>query len=69
MKKFIGFLVARIGGRLWENGGFWDVDRYEDLKVTGKLGYRMFTTGLEMAGVTPEEAQRAAEEYCKKIEA
>ena len=47
MKRFIGHVIALIGAHLWENGGYDGDGRYEDLKVTGKLGYKMFTMGLD----------------------
>ena len=55
MKKHIGFIIARIGAYLWVKGGFWnESERYEDLTVLGKLGYKLFCKGLSMAGVTKE---------------
>ena len=50
MKKIIGHCIATIGARLWHNGGWTGDERYEDLKVTGKLGYHMFCTGLSLMG-------------------
>lgn len=56
MKKYIGFVIARIGARLWEKGGFWnESERYEDLKASGKLGYKLFCKGLLIAGITEKE--------------
>lgn len=55
MKRFIGHIIALIGAHLWENGGYTGDERYEDLKVTGKLGYKMFTTGLRMMGTTTDD--------------
>ena len=56
MKKFIGDIIATIGAHLWEHGGFWTCDEsYENLKLTGKIGYNMFIKGLEMMGITPED--------------
>ena len=52
MKKFIGRGIALIGACLWQNGGWTGDERYEDLKVTGKLGYHMVCTGLRMMGVS-----------------
>ena len=57
MKRFIGHVIANIGAHLWENGGYTGDERYEDLKVTGKLGYRMFTTGLRMMGTTTDDIE------------
>ena len=54
MKKRIGFAIASVGAKLWEKGGFWKSNRYEDLNVFGKLGYSLFINGLYMAGVTSE---------------
>ena len=55
MKRFIGHIIALIGAHLWKNGGYTGDERYEDLKVTGKLGYMMFTTGLRMMGTTTDD--------------
>ena len=57
MKRFIGHVIAHIGAHLWENGGYTGDERYEDLKVTGKLGYMMFTTGLRMMGTTTDDIE------------
>ena len=57
MKIFIGHVIAHIGAHLWENGGYTGDERYEDLKVTGKLGYNMFTTGLRMMGITMDDIE------------
>ena len=43
MKKYIGFVIAHIGARLWEKGGFWnESERYEDLKASGNSGINYF---------------------------
>lgn len=55
IKWFIGFVIGRIGAFLWEHGGWTGDERYEDLKITGKLGYRMFCTGLELMGIRPDD--------------
>lgn len=55
MKRFIGHVIAHIGAHLWENGGYTGDERYEDLKVTGKLGYKMFTTGIRLMGATTDD--------------
>lgn len=53
MRKFIGYGIAKIGAYLWENGGFWTCDDcYENLKVTGKLGYHLACSGLKMMGIS-----------------
>ena len=57
MKRFIGHVIAHIGACLWENGGYTGYERYEDLNVTGKLGYKMFTTGLRMMGTTTDDIE------------
>lgn len=57
MKRFIGHVIALIGAHLWENGGYTGDGRYEDLKVTGKLGYKMFTTGLRLMGNTMDDIE------------
>ena len=57
MKRFIGHVIAYIGAHLWENGGYTGDERYEDLKVTGKLGYKMFTTGLRLMGTTMDDIE------------
>lgn len=50
MKKFIGRILASIGAHLWQNGGWTGNESYEDLTVTGKLGYNMFCNGLKLMG-------------------
>ena len=56
MKKYIGFIIARIGAYLWEKGGF--CERYEDLKISGKLGYNLVCEGLTISGITKEDIDR-----------
>ena len=51
MKKFLGRTIATIGAWLWENGGWTGDESYDDLKLTGKLGYHMVCTGLKLAGI------------------
>lgn len=58
MKKIIGYRIAFIGARLWQNGGWTGDECYEDLKITGKIGYKLFCVGLDMMGVTREELER-----------
>ena len=56
IKCIIGCVINRIGACLWQNGGWTGTDeRYEDLKMTGKLGYKMFCTGFKLMGITPDE--------------
>lgn len=55
MKKFLGRTIATIGAWLWENGGWTGDESYDDLKITGKLGYHMVCTGLKLAGIVWEE--------------
>lgn len=55
MKKFIGTVIAKIGASLWQNGGWTGDESYTDLKVTGKIGYKMLCTGLELMGITPDK--------------
>ena len=57
INRFIGPVIAHIGALLWENGGYTGDERYEDLKVTGKLGYKMFTNGLRMIGTTTDDIE------------
>lgn len=57
MKKIVGRCIAFIGACLWENGGWTGDERYKDLKVTGKLGYNMFCTGLKMMGITLDDIE------------
>ena len=57
MKRFIGHVIALIGAHLWENGGYTGDERYEDLKVTGKLGYKMFPTGIRPMGATTDDIE------------
>ena len=51
MKKFIGRCVAHIGAVLWQNGGWTGDERYEDLSVFGKVGFKLFCTGIELMGL------------------
>ena len=55
MKKIIGQCIATIGARLWTKGGFHSAKCYEELTVTGKLGYKMCCSGLSLMGVTWEQ--------------
>ena len=58
MKKIIGYGMSFIGAHLWEKGGFWnESERYEDLTMTGKLGYNMLCTGLKMMGASFNDNQ------------
>ena len=57
MKKLIGRGIGTIGAWLWQNGGWTGDECYEDLKVTGKLGYHMFCTGLRLMDISPEELE------------
>ena len=57
MKKIVGRCIAFIGACLWENGGWTGYECYKDLKVTGKLGYNMFCTGLKMMGTTFDDIE------------
>jgi len=54
MKYFIGTVMASIGAKLWENGGWTGEEQYEDLTLLGKIGYNMLCKGLELMGITPE---------------
>ena len=58
MKFFIGKVIGTIGAYLWQNGGWTGDERYEDLKVTGKIGYQMFMTGMKLTGITPDDLQK-----------
>jgi hypothetical protein len=52
MKNFFGRIILRVGGWLWQNGGYTDADHtYDDLNMWGKLGYNMVCTGARMTGV------------------
>lgn len=62
MKNFIGRVIATIGAKLWAKGGWTGDESYEDLKVTGKIGYKMFCLGLSMMGVTQEILERFIDE-------
>jgi hypothetical protein len=56
MKEFIGRQILFIGAYFWNRGGFWNKsDRYEDLTWTGKLGYKMFRTGMRMLKLTVDD--------------
>lgn len=58
MKFFIGKAIGTIGAHLWQNGGWTGDERYEDLKITGKIGYRMFCTGMNLMGITPSDLEK-----------
>ena len=55
MKFIIGRGIGTIGAYFWQNGGWTGDECYEDLKVTGKLGYHMFCVGLRLMGVPIDE--------------
>ena len=59
MKKFIGGAMTKAGAKLWYNGGWTGAESYDDLKVTGKLGFRMFCKGLDMLNITPDMVEEA----------
>ena len=58
MKFFIGKVIGTIGAHLWKNGGWTDDSRYEDLKITGNIGFQMFLTGMKLMGITPDDLQK-----------
>ena len=51
MKKFFGGIIMMIGAVLWETGGFWKTERYEDLTCVGKFGYNLMCKGMKWRGV------------------
>lgn len=51
MKKRIGRWMVTIGANLWQNGGWTGDETYEDLTISGKLGYNMFCKGIDLMGV------------------
>lgn len=53
MKFFIGKVIGTIGAYLWEKGGWTGNESYEDLTVTGKIGFRMFFKGMNLMGRRP----------------
>ena len=57
MKKKLGNVILTIGAKLWENGGWTGKEQYEDLKLTGKVGYNLCCMGLNLMGITPEMAR------------
>lgn len=61
MKKIkynIGLIMGRIGVRLWERGGWTGDESYEDLTMTGKLGYHLLRIGMfTFMGLTVEELE------------
>lgn len=61
--KHIGMFIAGIGAKLWNRGGFWEAKCYEDLKVTGKLGYNLMTKGLSMAGYELDDCATLISKY------
>lgn len=61
MRKYLGFIIAKIGGYFWTKGGFWnESNQYDDLKWYGKLGYNTFCTGLKISGITREDLERVS---------
>lgn len=63
MRKYIGFVVAHVGAKLWENNGFGKVNDYDELSVIGKLGYNLFCKGLDIAGYTMDDLEAIANTY------
>ena len=58
MIKKIWYALAILGASLWEKHGFWiDKERgiaqmnYGQLPLLGKVGFKLMTFSLEMAGV------------------
>ena len=60
MKKLIGVWIGSIGAYLCDKRVWTGDERYEDLTVMDKLGYRMICRGLTMMGVTIEDIERLA---------
>lgn len=49
MKKFIGYIIAKIGGFLWwHKDGMDTSDNYDDINVIQKAGYNLFCCGTKM---------------------
>ena len=56
MKEFIGFNIAMFGAKIWEKNGYY-IDKennviqenYNELTLLGKIGYKLFKTGLKIA--------------------
>lgn len=57
IKFYIGKVIGTIGAHLWQNGGWTGDESYEDLTITGKLGYNMFMRGMKLMGITPEDLE------------
>lgn len=67
MKIFIGRIIGLIGALLWQNGGFNDTDRYEDLKMIGKVGYNMVCAGLNLMGLSIDDLENIVENHNSTI--
>ena len=65
IKKVIGIAILKIGGSLWEAGGFWDLSNdYKKLTWYGKLGYNLFMEGRKLIFGSTENFMKTAEEVC-----
>lgn len=63
-KQFIGLNAMMIGGKLWQSAfdNNRNVEVYDELRWYEKIGYRMFTAGLNMTGVSVDEVNELVEQ-------
>lgn len=61
MKMFLGRFVSYIGAHLWQNGGWTGDETYDELKVSGKIGYRLFMIGCDLMGLTIDDLKNISE--------
>lgn len=55
MKHFIGEVMVRIGAGFWAKYEWNGEEKYEDLKLLGKIGYHLLYRGFILTGVTAED--------------
>lgn len=60
MKMWLANQLIISGTRLWENGGWTGDETYNDLTISGKIGFNMFCLGCKMKGWTEEDIKDMA---------
>lgn len=58
MRDFIGDRITMFGARLWENGGWTGDETYNDLKISGKIGFNLFMLGCKLRGISVDDINR-----------
>ena len=61
MLRKIGCVITKVGAKLWENGGWTGEEQYNDLKLTGKLGYNLCVVGFKLMGITQDDLNKMLE--------